>query len=127
VSGEALFPFYLPDLQAARLVEADPDYAKAHAREDRFHRITELRLSARVNADRTVSLSAWSASDTGFIQSAGTFWSKELGVDAARLAALVDAELERRAARELATEERAEYEARVRARAAELRARLLPG
>src|SRR5574343_1005446 len=121
MSRKPLFPFYI---DADHLIGKDPEYRAAYEKEGRYTNILKLDLEGKVNSDGTLELWAWSSTDNGFCQTAGRFWSKTLQLTEAQLKFYVDKELMKRAALEIAEEERKRLELVISMRAEEIRKEL---
>jgi hypothetical protein len=121
VSRKPLFPFYI---DADHLIRKDPEYQVAYEKEGRFTNILKLDLEGKISSDGTLELRAWSSTDNGFCQTAGRFWSKTLQLTEAQLKFYVDKELVKRAAVEIAEEERKRLELVISMRAEEIRKEL---
>lgn len=121
---KALFPFYIPAVAAEALASQHSEFTSAYARERRFTTITDFRVDGRVEADKTLHLNAWIATDNGFCQTAGTIWQHVQQLDDNNFESLVKREIIARASAELMEEDNNAFLARVQERAAKIRKEL---
>lgn len=119
------FPFYVEDWYAAKLAKDDADFIRAVDRE-RMSNITSLEVSGSLGADRVLKLYAHCSTDNGFCMASGRIWNREVELDTKLFDRLVEKQLGERAIQELDAEEARKRQLLIDAKAAEIRAELLP-
>ena len=120
-----LFPFYLPDHRAHAIAEKDPMFMLELEKRGKYARITSLSIYGEVTANKVLHLTATVSTDDGFcLIGNDRFWDKIIALPDADFDRIVSRELESRARAEIAAEEEAKYEKRVKARMADIRAEI---
>jgi hypothetical protein len=119
-----LFPFDLSTYDCDMLLSDNPEHAEAFRKLTVYRTVNRHEVTATVTEDAKVKINAWASSDSGFMQQAGTYWTKIIQLSQLQVRQYVMKEVQRRAIEEIMEEDRQEQLQRVAARAKSIAAKL---
>jgi hypothetical protein len=120
-SRPKLFPFYLSEREAWRLIKEHPDHAAELEKRQRYANIVNHQLTVQLHVNGTAEMNGWAATDNGYVQQAGSYWRKTIQLSNQQIAEYIEEEFRRRAESELLAEDQAAYELRLKERIVRLK------
>lgn len=119
--ADKFFPFFIRDVYAMRIANADSEFVAALQKNSGI--IENIEVSGKLNADKTLKLSAWMRTDNGFCQTSGQFWEQTITLNDAQFELYVERRLVDLAAAEIEHEKQVELSRQIEDRVGKLRAK----